>query len=589
MKISYNFFLYSSRKFLVIILNYYIKSFSMIKNIKFFFIQLLLLNFNGFNIILNKKKGFKTILKHKNLSLLRKIKSEMLDIDFSDEFFSTKNDKDKFKISLIQYLNDNYINSNSNFIQLLFYYFGKKKNLFIFPLPEQWAKVLIKNGIKTNTQICRFLWIGYVLTQYIKGILLFSKLIHSIILKKIKNYFYKSHKKIHDFKNKDFSIFVGDTPKDLGLELVDDTNILEKSKIPSLIQWYKKNNPNEYIIATSIYNDGNKYFEKYAFLKNNYDYLLNDLSIFFLTIRFIKIQIKILFNLFIFKWGYAILHEEIIISQIFKHSKTFPKNIFFYWYANTYKPLWAIELENKKSKISIYLRGSINNLSENRKIFKENEDQNNYDSIGYKIEKWNNYLIWHPALENMLRKKIKSINKISNININPYEPGYHNFNSINKIIIPPKSVSVFPYCTERSHFGISKLNDYLYSDKNLLKFFLDNIYEVLISNNIQMILKVKKKKYEDEYKRDLKIFEKYKNKKNVVLLTRELPIYSIVCSTLGSISVPFSSTALIAEKANKPSIYYDPLENVLKDDSYSCGIKTIFGNKELSSFIGNLK
>ncbi len=561
----------------------------MIKNIKIFLIQLLLLNFNSFKVILNKKRGFNTILKNKNLSLFRKIKSEMLDTDFSDEFFSNKNEKDKFKISLIQYLNDNYINANSNFIQLLFYYFGKKNNLFIFPLPEKWSKILIKNGIKTNTLVCRLLWAGYVFTQYIKGILLFFRLFFSTISKKINKYFYKNRKEIYDFKNKDYSIFVGDTPKDLGLEIVNDTKISENSKIPSLIKWYKKNNPNDYIIATSVYNDGNKYFDQYAFLKNNYDYVLDDYSIFFLIIRFIKIQIKILFNFFTFKWGYAVLHEEIIVSEIFKYSKSSPKNIFFYWYAEIYKPLWAIELENKKSKISIYLRGSINNLSEDRKIFKQDEDQNNYDSIGFKIDNWNNYLVWHPAIENLLRKKIKSINKISYVNINPYEAAYHNFYSTNKIIIPSKSVSVFPYSTERSNFGISKLNDYLFNDKNFLKIFLDNIYEVLISNNIKMILKVKKKRHDDQYKRDLKIFEKYKSNQNVLLLTYELSAYHIAHSTLGSISVPFSSTALIAEKLNKPSIYYDPLKYVSKEDTYSCGIKTIFENKELYNFIDNLK
>ena len=37
----------------------------------------------------------------------------------------------EFKNSLIQYLNDNLIFANSNFLQLLFYYFEKKKNLFI--------------------------------------------------------------------------------------------------------------------------------------------------------------------------------------------------------------------------------------------------------------------------------------------------------------------------------------------------------------------------------------------------------------------------------------------------------------------------
>ena len=102
----------------------------MIKNIKIILIKLLLLNFSIL-ILIYIKRGFRSVLKNKNLSLLRKIKSQMLDVNFSDQFYGDKIKNLEFKNSLIQYLNDNLIFANSNFLQLLFYYFGKKKNLFI--------------------------------------------------------------------------------------------------------------------------------------------------------------------------------------------------------------------------------------------------------------------------------------------------------------------------------------------------------------------------------------------------------------------------------------------------------------------------
>ena len=113
------------------------------------------------------------------------------------------------------------------------------------------------------------------------------------------------------------------------------------------------------ILLQPLYTKGNNYFDQYAFLKNNYDYLLTEINIFKLIFDFLKIQIKILSNLTLLKWGYAVLHEELIISQIFSYSKKYLKIFFFYWYANTYKPLWAIELEKKKSTISIYLKAQL--------------------------------------------------------------------------------------------------------------------------------------------------------------------------------------------------------------------------------------
>ncbi len=560
----------------------------MIENIKIIFIKLLLLKFNTFKINLNKKRGFKAILKNKNLVLLRKIKSQMLDIDFSNEFYSQFDKSNQLNISLIQYLNDYFIYPNSNFIQLLFYYFGKKK-IFVFPLPKKWIEILKKNGIKVSNIRSRFLWSAYVLLQYSKGLFLFFKINFLIILRKIKIFIFKDYKKIFDFKNKNYSIFVGDTAKDLGFQIDHDRKLIKKVEIPNLVDWYQQNNPDEFIITSSKYNEGNNYFEKHAFLKNNYDFLLDDINIFLLIIAFLKIQTKIFLNLFIFKWGYALLHEELIVSEVFKLLKKPPKNIFFYWYANTYKPLWAIELEKKNCKTQIYLKGSINNISENKRNFKINENRDDYDSIGFKIDRWKNYLIWHPAIENVLRQNIKSINKVTCIKINPYEGYFHEPNLKRKIAIPKKSVSVFPFSKVKTHYGITALNDYFYSDADLLEKFLDDIYEILISNDITMVLKMKKKKFTEEYKRDIKVFEKFKKKEKVIFLSSELPVYDIVNLTMGSISVPFSSTALIAKKINKPSIYYDPKSFVSLDDVFSSGIEIFSSKKELSNFIENLR
>ena len=56
-----------------------------------------------------------------------------------------------------------------------------------------------------------------------------------------------------------------------------------------------------------------------------------------------------------------------------------------------------------------------------------------------------------------------------------------------------------------------------------------------------------------------------------------------------SISMPFSSTALIAKKATKPSIYYDSSNFVDTNDVYNHGINVLKNSDELSKFIKNLK
>ena len=144
----------------------------------------------------------------------------------------------------------------------------------------------------------------YVLSQFL-WFLLFVKIIFSALIKQTKIFNFYKNKKIPNLNDKNFSIFVGDTPKDLGFEIHNYKELIKNSEAQSLVHWYIKNNTNDYIIATSVYNKGNNYFDQYAFLKNNYDYLLTEINIFKLIFDFLKIQIKILSNLTLLKWGYT--------------------------------------------------------------------------------------------------------------------------------------------------------------------------------------------------------------------------------------------------------------------------------------------
>lgn len=54
------------------------------------------------------------------------------------------------------------------------------------------------------------------------------------------------------------------------------------------------------------------------------------------------------------------------------------------------------------------------------------------------------------------------------------------------------------------------------------------------------------------------------------------------------ISMPFTSTAIIARDMGKPSIYYDPDGIILKDDPGSHGIPIITGINELKLWVNSL-
>ena len=53
--------------------------------------------------------------------------------------------------------------------------------------------------------------------------------------------------------------------------------------------------------------------------------------------------------------------------------------------------------------------------------------------------------------------------------------------------------------------------------------------------------------------------------------------------------MPFTSTALLANYQNKPSIYYDPFGDVQKNDRAAHGIQVIVGIDELDYWVKSIK
>ena len=68
-----------------------------------------------------------------------------------------------------------------------------------------------------------------------------------------------------------------------------------------------------------------------------------------------------------------------------------------------------------------------------------------------------------------------------------------------------------------------------------------------------------------------------------------MPAFKILENCSGSISLPFSSTALISKQQNKISAYYDPINFISKDDIFRQNIELISSKKELFEFVKKMK
>ena len=113
---------------------------------------------------------------------------------------------------------------------------------------------------------------------------------------------------------------------------------------------------------------------------------------------------------------------------------------------------------------------------------------------------------------------------------------------------------------------------------------MSDIYSVLDKNSILMLHKMKRKsKFYD--KRYLKKVERLSEKTNYIRVDPNIDALLIVQKTKACISIPFTSTALIAKHEGKPSIYYDPSGKTQKDDRAAHGIQVINNLYELEEWV----
>ena len=125
------------------------------------------------------------------------------------------------------------------------------------------------------------------------------------------------------------------------------------------------------------------------------------------------------------------------------------------------------------------------------------------------------------------------------------------------------------------------LNANIYRSNNCAKrFLLDVVSLVEDFQNIEIYFKTKRvlnSKYHSKTYIDL--IETLKKIERLNLIDGGCSPFRLIKSTDLSISIPFTSTALIGKHMNKPSCFYDPLNILDKDDRASQNLEVVKGKK----------
>ena len=428
-----------------------------------------------------------------------------------------------------------------------------KKKVY-YPLPSLWREILRKKGFKVPAFYSAIVWINFNIKWYFvgiaTGILEFFRIL--------------TRNKINDNENAAF------------FENLYPSNLVQSKdkNAQTILDWFYLQEE-----AKSIHTI-------FHSCKSSTDYRLNEKQI-----RYIHSAIPPInsfskffhfFYWFLVKSVVAIFNLKnrlLLRQQIFdklvqiSSKKQLHKYYLFHNSGHLLRPLWTYEAEKKGSNIVFYFYSTnVSSLKVKDKAF--------IQDFQWQVVSWSSYWVWNKGQVDFLKSNVLGQFKTTIKGIIP-------FSISNKA----SDLSLFKSKPFLLIFDVQPVNENLYtslapsvdfySSKNMIT-FLNWIDQLAIKKNINVIIKRKResphisKDYSDKLKalKQTHLWDELSPTMDTIYVCKSL-------SPLASISIPFTSTAVISKKYNIPTIYLDPTKMLDPDFKINNGIPLASSKEEL--------
>jgi len=506
-------------------------------------------------------RGYNILKEQNNLGLISKLNIALTHTVFQD----IKNDQ-YFHTFLFNMGGDpelavrQFLLSRMQLSNPILFAFGKKESVTV-SLPPLWIQVLSNHGLAVNRSysVIKFyaqvlLYLGY---GFYSGLRFFLLSIYRKLFKK------NDHFRYIFFDSLGF----GNLPS-------------EENKSYDIVSWYLNylGYPKDFdTVCHTVKTKKDIRLESHL-VKYNESPIPNIASYKKLAFYFVWVfyaSFIAFINIFLGRWWYALLFAEVgKLAQIhFSEKEALAKQYLFHNSGWIYRPLWTYEAEKKGSEIIFYF------YSTNCENFKR---VNEYPPLNYGWEtmSWSRYLVWDKYQADFVKRAVGSEVKIDVVGI----INFHSGNSILPTLPKEGLVAVFDVQPMRSSFYKTLGIDLEYYIPEIANQFLSDITEVT-SRNGSILHKRKRevgKIAHPKYRNFMRLME---TSPNYILIDPNLSASRLIEKSDMVISMPFTSTALIAREFGKPSIYYDPSGIIQKDDRAAHGIPIVVGKLELRAWV----
>jgi polysaccharide biosynthesis PFTS motif protein len=513
----------------------------------------------------NMMRGYRILKKEGKLDLFLNIKEDIANqnIDYlikgaNYEFFTdTKAFADKI---VKQFLMTRLAGQKFNAVILAS--IGNGSREISYPLPPNWFAILRKYGFKVSKGSSNFLFGIFLLKMLISGFFFsLTFLIKSII--------FRNRGELSSMKNSVYfdSLSSSNLPKDSTMSY-------------NIISWYlqwegRKQNLRH--IYHNVKNHKSVIIGAINLIGIDFPIKLYRSGKSYLSFIVWLLKSLLIIPLESFKgnwWNLALYKEASEAAAMrFQVGDLIDNQYLFHNSSWIYRPLWTYEAEKKGAEILFYF------YSTNCESFKQETDHQ-IQANTWQLMNWPNYIVWDSYQKEFVER---AVGFSSNITV----AGNIWFSSSTSKIetLPANSVAVFDVQPIRDTLYQSLGIDFEYYLHETACSFLKDIHQVLTTAGATMVLKRKRdigSFAHPNYRNYIKTLATYTN---FIGVDADLATQEVIKQCELVISMPFTSTALIARSLGKKSIYYDPTKKVMKDDRAAHGIEIIQGIDELKIWL----
>lgn len=273
-------------------------------------------------------------------------------------------------------------------------------------------------------------------------------------------------------------------------------------------------------------------------------------------------------------WDALLLNQAALRAQVVvSPADALAREYFFHNSGWLYRPLWTYELDSKHSRATLYF------YSTNCELFKTPLGYP-VPLYGYQAMNWPRYLVWNQYQAAFVRR-------VASESANVVQVGPIWFSSnVNQVEARGRRcVALFDVTPHRySRFCQLGLNVEFYSP-DVTNAFVNDVIEVARSAGVEVLWKRKRHVGRLAHPKYRQFIDSHNFENGVTLLDPDTSAIRVIEASHAVISMPFTSTALIAKSIGVPSVYYDPSGIVQQDDRAAHGIEILIGRHELEHWI----